>query len=203
MSLGAVGTADATTIPLVNGSFEQGVAIPGGFTTLFGGSTGITGWTVTGNSVDYISTLWQPSNGLRSVDLAGNGPGGLQQSFATIVGDIYTVAFDLAGNMGAGPVIKSLRVSAAGVSQDYLFDTTGYSFANMGWSNRSFTFTATSTTTTLAFASLDPTSSFGPVIDNVTVTSETLPVPEPSTAMLLSAGFVALAGARRSRRGGC
>jgi hypothetical protein len=47
------GSASAATI--VNGSFEDSSVNPGGgFATLSGGSTAITGWTVGANSIDYI-----------------------------------------------------------------------------------------------------------------------------------------------------
>ncbi len=58
---------------LTNGSFELGPAIPGGssFVTLSGGSTAITGWTVTGSTIDYFGPSWTVSDGIRAIDLDG------------------------------------------------------------------------------------------------------------------------------------
>lgn len=199
LSFGLSGSAGATSI-LVNGSFEQGTTIaPAVFKYLPAGNTGVTGWTITGDSIDYIGSLWQASDGTRSLDLSGNAAGGVKQTFATVVGTSYTVAFDLAGNVTQAPSIKSVRASAGSVTQDFTFDITGHTLGNMGWTTHSFSFTATSTTTTLAFSSLNGTSASGPALDNVSV-NPTSPIPEPSTALLIGAGFLALAGAKRRTR---
>ena len=74
--VGSFGVAQAAT--LVNGSFEDGVD-PGVFTTLGEGSGNITGWSIYGGGVagtiDYIGSYWNASDGNRSIDLNGNGPG--------------------------------------------------------------------------------------------------------------------------------
>ncbi|MSU23907.1 MAG: DUF642 domain-containing protein [Opitutus sp.] len=65
--------------------------------------------------------------------------------------------------------MKRTRVSVnntAGTSQDYSFDTTGRTLANMGWTTQTFTFTASAATTTLSFASQE-NSAYGPALDNV------------------------------------
>ncbi len=97
-----------------------------------------------------------------------SGPGSISQTFTTIPGDLYRVSFDLAGDPGGGLPVKTLRVSAAGQSQDFTFDTTGKTTTNMGWVAQNWTFTATAATTTLVFQSLDNGAN-GPALDNVKV----------------------------------
>jgi len=88
--------------PFQNGSFE----INGGAqAVLFTGDTSMTGWVVIGGSIDILyipPTGWQPSDGNYSLDLSGNNPGGVQQTFDTINGVQYTVTFDMSGNYAGG-----------------------------------------------------------------------------------------------------
>lgn len=147
---------------LANPSFETGPN-PGSFTDLAGGSTAISGWTVTLNHIDYIGTLWTASNGVRSLDLEGsvcvlftsNCAGGISQSFATTPGQQYMVSFDLAGNPLNVPVVKFIEALAAGQNQTFSFDTTGKNTVNMGWATHTWTFTAVGSTTTLEFQTAD------------------------------------------------
>src|SRR5687767_9703560 len=87
-----VGRTDAA--PFLNGSFESGSSIGGSFDTIAVGSSAITGWEVFGSSIDYIGSLWEAADGVRSVDLNGNaGPGGIRQTFDTLVNRQYLVEF--------------------------------------------------------------------------------------------------------------
>jgi Ca2+-binding RTX toxin-like protein len=75
--------ASASLNFLVNGSFEL-PASPG---TYSGGSTTLTGWTVTGLSIDHLGSGWQAADGTYLVDLSGtsgaNSAGGLTQTIST------------------------------------------------------------------------------------------------------------------------
>jgi hypothetical protein len=121
--------------------------------------------------------------------------GGIQQTFDTIAGTQYEVKFDVAGNPGGDPTIKQVRIQVGSNFMDEMFDITGHSLTNMGWSERTFLFTATTTSSTLQFTSLISGSN-GPALDNVRVTALTTPIPEPHTALLLGVGLVSLLGYR-------
>ena len=201
LGLVAVLCGAAHAAPFQNGSFETGPT-PGGYVTLTAGDTQITGWTVTGDSVDYIGSYWPAADGSRSLDLSGNAGGGVAQAFDTVAGRTYRVGFALAGNPDCAPTVKTVQVQATGApSVNYLFDTTNSSLSNMGWAAQTYTFTATGPTTTLAFASQDNTGC-GPALDNVAVNDITpAPVPALSTWGLLGLagllGFAAMRGRRR------
>ncbi len=200
---------------LINGSFEEGPEEVDGWLNLYEGDISITGWTVKSphtedaaeHDIDIVTTYWQQTDGLRSIDLSGlNGPGGLAQTFATLPGHVYGVSFMMAGNVGySTPALNSyvmaMGVSAAGQSQDFTFDVLGHSYVDMGWEFRNWSFTANSSSTELWFYQVFPEHlTCGPALDNVHVTDLGAPVPEPSSLALLSGlGVMGLAGRRRRR----
>ncbi len=169
LTVSMAATAFAATA-FMNGSFETGTA-PGGFTTLStGDNTSIPGWTVSSGTVDYIGNYWQSANGSRDLDMSGDSPGAVSQTFSTIVGHTYTVTFDMAGNPDGAPVVKTLNVDAGDSPTSYTFDTTGHSRVAMGWTSKTFTFTATGSTTPLTFTSAGPNNTFyGAALDNIVV----------------------------------
>lgn len=157
---------------LTNGSFELGPA-PGESMPVPMGSSSIPGWVVVGAPVDYVGTLWNAAEGTRSMALNGTTPGGISQSIPTVSGEIYTVRFFMAGDAFSDPILKHMRVSAAGQSQDYEFDA-GHSWPwGMGWLEKNFAFTANAASTALTFTSLDAGET-GPTLDSVVVTGPDL-----------------------------
>ena len=195
---------------IMNGSFDEATLTNDqsntlthqGYVTLHSPSTAITGWTVTGSTIDYIGTYWQtPGKASHSLDLDGNNPGGLTAStqiMGLTAGHTYVVTFDLAGNPDGKPEApepKSLTVSASGVSKDYTFDATKTTRTNMGYVLESFVFTAKGSTSDLSFSS-NTSGSYGPVIGNVSV------VPEPATVAMCGMSLLGIAGLawRRSRK---
>ncbi len=153
---------------VVNGSFERG---PGGtpLVILSAGSTAIPGWTVGRNDIDYITTYWQASNGSRSIDLSGFGPGSLVQELQGLaVGRKYRVIFDMAGNPDDGSPIKVLRVVINRQVHDFQFDARGSTRRNMRWTRKGFTFVYRGGASFLRFISLE-NSPYGPALDNVRV----------------------------------
>jgi len=188
--------AVATAGPFINGSFETG-ANPGVFTPLAAGSTAITGWTVGGDSVDYIGSYWNAQNGSRSVDLSGNAPGSIFQTFDTVLGQTYQVTFYLGANGDGPPPFKTVAVSATGNAiGNYSVATTAFPPNVTAWSPFSYAFTATGTSTTLTFTSTG-TTAYGAALDNVNVTA----VPEPAAWALMILGFGAIGGVMRRRQG--
>lgn len=170
------GTSGGRSEPnlLVNGSFEDGPepdAAGPGFTPYEAGSTAIPGWSITRGSVDYIGPYWQHADGRRSIDLNGNEPGAIAQTFRTRPGATYRVTFSLAGNnCGDSGGLKTLVVRAAGREQDFIFDATGRTYTDMGWIVRSWEFTAEADETTLEFSSTTETPpACGPALDRVSV----------------------------------
>ncbi len=154
---------------IVNGFFENGPKHkPGSFLFLPKGSSDLPGWTIGGNSIDVHGNLQVVDGGKFLIDLNGGGKGSISQSFATTAGADYRVSFLLAGNPceGAGEVIRRVRVSVAGTSSEYAFDSTGRTKGNMGWTRHEFDFTADAGSTTLTFESLVGTVC-GPALDAV------------------------------------
>jgi choice-of-anchor C domain-containing protein len=208
LGLTLAATAAQAASFLINGSFEDGTD-PGSFTTLPGGSSDLTGWSVFGYGVDYVGSYWQAADGNRSLDLSALNAGGIQQNFKTWAGTEYKVSFDYAGNPGDNTVdpIKKLyySVTSFGLLEENVvnFDTTNTSTSNMGWQTLSFSFIAKSSDTSLIFSSYT-NSAYGPALDNVSVTAVSAPpaVPLPAALPLFAAGMAGLGaiGRIRSRR---
>jgi choice-of-anchor C domain-containing protein len=194
-ALVAGGTHASATNLITNGSFEAQTVSNGTFDTFTKAGQGLTGWNVDRRSVDLVAdTYWQASHGQNSLDLNGLGKGAISQKFNTVVGQVYELSFDLAGNMGDGTFLKGLTVNL-GSHGLYSFDSTGKSYSNMGWKTFTARFAAVSSQTTLSFAS-QTSGTGGPVLDNISVSA----VPEPETYALLLAGLGLVGAAARRRR---
>lgn len=140
---------------IVNGSFEDST----------------TGWTA--SQINHVGD-WQANDGTKILDMnAESGGGFVEQSLQTVAGRIYTVNFALSKNPGSPAGTETLRVSAAGASQDYIFNTSN-STGDMKWSQQSLTFTATGPTTVLRLAGTDPAGgdAWGPALDNVRLAAQ-------------------------------
>ena len=178
---------------VTNGSFEISDLNPGAaWIPMNAGNTAITGWTTFGGGIDYMGSIVAASDGVRSVDLNNVTPGGgVEQTFATVAGWIYTVEFDLSANMYGGPTPKVMEVSAAGQSEQFEFDyvAAGATAQDPAWERISWSFIGNGSSATLRFTGVS-TGVYGAEIDHVVVTGV---APTPGTAALLGlGGLVAL-----------
>lgn len=189
--------ANAANNLVVNGDFEAQTVVDtsAGFDTFSSGSLSLVGWTIDLRTVDLVSnTYWTAAGGNNSLDLNGTNKGVISQVLSTVVGQVYTLSFDLAGNPVAGPTLKGLSVNLGPVGL-YSFNTTGHSTGSMGWTRYTTQFAAVDTSTTLSFASMTKGAA-GPALDNISVTA----VPEPETYALMLAGLAAVGMAARRRK---
>jgi hypothetical protein len=120
---------------------------------------------VPGRTIDLVGLHeWgAPSPGNEcTVDLDGSNHGGISESFATVPTQVYHVYFQLSGSIDDQPPplhINKLRLSAAGQSEVFTWDTTsspGHDVFHGVYGRRHWKFTANDTSTTLEFRSMDP-----------------------------------------------
>jgi choice-of-anchor C domain-containing protein len=157
--------------PAPGDTFETPVVPRGTFWELPAGRM-IGPWTVTPNNVDLTGEgFYQAADGVQALDLSGNSPGGVERTFNTVPLPLplltYVVTYCLAGNPDGLPALKTGQVLVNdAVIQDFSFDATGKSRANMGYQLRRFSFTSTGPSVKVEFRSTS--NLYGPVIDKVT-----------------------------------
>jgi lysophospholipase L1-like esterase len=144
---------------LVNGSFESD----------------FTGWTASGNMSIASTTPYAATDSTKLVAFnSGNLPanGLLSQSFATVIGQTYTLTFD-AGVLAYNRKSQTVQVTVAG-SGSLLSQTItiiGLGGGTNLWLPQSFTFVANSSTSTLTFRDKSTsTNSLDLLLDNVRIT---------------------------------
>jgi hypothetical protein len=163
---------------LPDGDFSQAPQPGGnGDVVYYSGQVFAPAWQVANGSIDFNSTTFWNMAGLCSVDLDGLSAGGIVTSaFGTIRGASYTVTFLLSGNgcCGGGnpPVIKTMKVQAAGQFAVFTWDTSNNNDVEHGiYAQRTWRFTGRSSLTNLQFISQDnQTSTRGAVVAAISVT---------------------------------
>lgn len=216
--LGAAFAAALLTMPahanvLTNGSFETDVITFPFYENYGPGCSGncgtsITGWTVTTNNVDLVSTIggWPAPayDGKQYLDLVGYGStGGVSQTFNTVSGQHYNISFAYGNNPGSTS-FASAYVKVAGLNT--LFSADFSTTANIGWRIFADSFLADSTSTTLYFNEFDGSNNGGVLLDAVNIAPTDVTnvgnTPLPATWMMLLGGILAFAPFvyRRSNR---
>ncbi len=129
-------------------------------------ATGLPGWTVTNNSVDWENALQPgPSPGDDyAVDMNGNAPGTLAQTVSDTAGQAYLLTFQLNGNADCGGSSFPLQVDWNGAAAASYVGSTS-------WNQESAVVTGTGSDT-LSFVSQTP-GACGPVIADVSLQSVT------------------------------
>jgi hypothetical protein len=185
---------------LVNGGFENPTGV--GYEIVMGGSNRITGWTTINNGVEWFNaTPWGgAAEGLMVVDLANYvyTGGGIQQSFATVVGQRYDLSFNLSTMGGYGrDGTAHFDVSVNGQDFDYDLVNAG---GTLNWETKTISFVAASTLTTLSFSnSQNPFLHFADV-DGVSVQAAAVPEPATGTSLLAGLGVLGFMARRRRAR---
>jgi choice-of-anchor C domain-containing protein len=195
----ASGMAHSAMNLVTNGSFENDT-----FANPFGtlsAPNAITGWTLSGGTVDAITTYWTAQQGINSLDLFGNDRNStLSQSISTVAGQLYKVSYWQSYNpdkaFSGEKAVLSINGGPA-FSQTYTNSPVPTRSA-MAWQQASTSFTAVGTNTLLSFSgtSTDTACCWGPALDNVSVTA----VPEPGEWALLMAGLSTVGLIVRRRR---
>jgi choice-of-anchor C domain-containing protein len=176
---------------VVNGGFES-PTIFSPWLTIGPGPLG--GWTIASGSVEILRSYWQPSEGLQSLDTAGDNSGLIHQTIATVPGTTYRLTFDLSGNPDGGTTTKTLQVGFGAATQTFNFDTTTTTRPNMQWSAQTWDIVATTSSSVLSFENIG-TGPYGAALDNVSLTV----IPEPTALTLAGLATVCFGVVMRKR----
>ncbi len=188
--------ANAATNILVNGSFET--PDTGSFVTDPSAS-----WST--SNVDFVDNGFFGSgfafDGSQVVDLVGIGTSGsLSQSFASVLGKLYSFSFRYTGNVRLTPSAQTVAATITDGSSTIL--DTGSIAAPDGvgnssnWQLFSGSFVGTGNPLTVTFSGTGAGNE-GAALDDVQISA----APEPSTWLMMILGFGLVGGALRRRRG--
>lgn len=176
-SAGKCKTACGTNL-LINPSFEDGPFTDNGdgCETLLLNATSMTGWKVVADQIARCGTPNTPgitaSHGKRFLDLSGydnNVPhGGVEQTVATQIGQVYQLSFDLGVVQGnpelAGPIAVKATVTGS-PAQTFTHNPAG---VGVQWASYGFSFTATSASTTVTLEGIS-SATFYIGLDNISL----------------------------------
>jgi hypothetical protein len=214
-----VSPASASSV-IINGSFE----LPGGgsyrndINTIFGGVPGWTDNSHGGTGAVYLessdnsgSDFMTAQNGFYYTSWGHNGLNGadLTQTFATVIGQNYSVSYYLGEQQGLDtPPDQIVDAMVFDSSANLLNNLVTLIGSPVGvWTPYSFDFTATTATSTLDFKDATAPGNGGNsnwTLDNVSVDGPAIgsAVPEPSTWAMMLLGFFGLGFMSYRRKNG-
>jgi hypothetical protein len=200
LATAAMLATSAQAITVINGSFEDGVAVNGTLAVASGDTTSITGWRVLPTGTDIVdNTVWEARSGSRSIELSGADRGGVSQLLGPqfTPGERYRISFWLSVNpFAADGDYRALVSASGGGAQSFTYTKTAANSAtNMLWQRYFYLWTPAAANSAISFRTIDA-GARGIVLDNVSVGL----VPEPTTWAMLLAGFGMTGFALRRRR---
>ncbi len=201
----ALAAASCSAQIIVNGSFEAPVLTS---TQNYFGSFSFTGWSGastggTGNAGLVVGTDFglTPFDGNQHFGFNGNNPAPgtlIEQTFATTIGQAYSVAFAIGRNNGFFNQALGLKAEIFGAGNGILSTLAASPPDSVGYAMATFSFVANSGATTLRFTDISGSNPNTDLfIDSVSVTA----VPEPSTFALLLVAPAVMIASRKFERG--
>ena len=195
-----------------NGNFDT-PDVTGSFVTFNNAPVGF-GWTIVSDGtasasattgflgVDVINTLWVGTGGTANFDgidqsLDIDRLSSISQSFATVVGQTYSIDFNYSHNPFASSASGRVSVDGATslISVDLVHNTLN-SASNMQWADFSNSIVADSTITTLKFKGALANDRFGFVVDDISVNA----IPIPPAVWLFGSGLLGMIGIARRKK---
>jgi choice-of-anchor C domain-containing protein len=155
---------------LPDGGFDRpAIRLRKGARTLAAGDPALRSWRVTSGSVD-VQSYWPAAEGGHTLDLNGNSAGTIEQSFATVPGQVYQLLFDYANNPDkpGRTATATATVTGAGTLLSRVIAHAGSTPRHLKYTRFLATFIADSATTTLRFASTTP-GAYGIILDAASV----------------------------------
>jgi choice-of-anchor C domain-containing protein len=155
---------------LPDGGFETPEALPPDQgRTLTAGNRSLAPWRIMAGSVN-VQSYWPAAEGTHTLDLNGVSAGTIEQTFATIPGQVYQLLFDYADNPDrlARTATARVTVMGAGTLLSRGIVHAGSTPRHMRYKQFLGTFVADSAVTTLQFAST-ASGAYGIVLDAVSV----------------------------------
>ena len=194
-SLGSVG---AKANLLIDGGFDTPTNAPSfGFYTNYGpanadphygGTAFDNAWQITSGNIDLVQQAggWPapPVSQPYYLDLTGNTPGTIAQTFATTANQLYSLSFWYSNNPGGSPNPNTASVQVGSLSD--IISHTASGSSDLNWTFYSATFSASGPMTTLSFSQIDNCCNGGILLDSVNVSA----VPEPATWAMMILGFL-------------
>jgi hypothetical protein len=177
-----------------NGSFEDPIQGPGTWSV----QSGVTGWTVisdTGGVEIRNNNAGVASDGVNFVELDANSNSAIEQSFATIAGSLYDLAFDYSPRIFQPASTNGVSVFWNG---GLLASLTGDGGTENIWESHQFSVTGTGGNNTLRFEATGTSDSLGGNIDNVSLDVNEVPIPAALWLMGSALGLLGFIPKRKS-----